>query len=63
MNMPILTMAGELDHKFAAISHKIALGASAGRYEHIAGAGHAAHLQDPGRVTAVLERWLGDIGW
>jgi 2-succinyl-6-hydroxy-2,4-cyclohexadiene-1-carboxylate synthase len=63
MTMPILAMAGELDHKFATTCHKIALGASAGRFEPIAGAGHAAHLQDPGRVITVLDGWLRDIGW
>ena len=63
MTMPILAMAGELDDKFATISHKIAVGASGGRFEPIAGAGHAAHLQDPDRVIAVLHSWLRHIGW
>ena len=63
MTLPVLAMAGELDAKFATIGRKIAGVAAAGRFEPIAGAGHAAHLEDPDRVVALLHDWLTDIAW
>ena len=57
--MPVLTIAGELDHKFAAIGRQIAASVPEGESVEIPGAGHAAHLQEPeaghrrvGRVAA-----------
>ena len=61
--MPVLTMAGELDAKFLAICRQIAASVPEGRFDSIAGTGHAAHLQDPGQVMAVLQCWLNDINW
>ena len=61
LTMPVLTMAGDLDTKFVAIGRKMATAVSAGHFEAIAGAGHAAHLQDPVQVIAVLRRWLQKI--
>ena len=61
LTMPILTMAGELDTKFAAIGRKMASAVSAGHFEAIAAAGHAAHLQNPDEVIAVMEHWLQTI--
>lgn len=63
LNMPVLTMAGELDEKFAAIGRQIAAWAPHGRFVDITGCGHAAHLQDPGQVIAILQNWLNTISW
>jgi 2-succinyl-6-hydroxy-2,4-cyclohexadiene-1-carboxylate synthase len=61
MNMPVLTIAGELDHKFAAIGRQVAASVPEGESVEIPGVGHAAHLQDPEAVLDVLVRWLADI--
>ncbi|HEX2785391.1 MAG TPA: alpha/beta fold hydrolase [Ilumatobacteraceae bacterium] len=63
MTMPILAIAGEVDEKFVSIGREIALAAPAAHFEMIPGAGHAAHLQNPGLVCDLLQRWLGDIKW
>lgn len=60
LNMPVLAMAGDGDTKFAPIAERIALTVPDGRYALIHAAGHAAHLQQPGQVTARLEFWLND---
>lgn len=61
MTVPVLTMAGEHDTRFAAIGRKMASAVSSGHFQAIAGAGHAAHLQAPDQVIAVLQHWLQDI--
>lgn len=61
MNMPVLTIAGELDHKFAAVGRQIAASVPEGKSVEIPGVGHAAHLQDPETVMSVLVAWLSDI--
>ncbi len=63
LHMPVLTIAGELDEKYGAIGRQIAAAVPAGRFESVVGTGHAAHLQDPDRVIAVLQAWLNDINW
>jgi 2-succinyl-6-hydroxy-2,4-cyclohexadiene-1-carboxylate synthase len=63
LNMPVLTIAGELDQKYSAIGRQIAASVPEGHFDGIADAGHAAHLQDPAEVMAVLQRWLNDINW
>ena len=61
MNMPVLTIAGELDHKFAAIGRQIAASVPEGESVEIPGVGHAAHLQDAEAVIDVLVAWLADL--
>jgi 2-succinyl-6-hydroxy-2,4-cyclohexadiene-1-carboxylate synthase len=61
MNMPVLTMAGELDLKFASIGRQIAASVPQGGSLEVPGAGHAAHLQDPEHVIARLTAWLDEI--
>jgi 2-succinyl-6-hydroxy-2,4-cyclohexadiene-1-carboxylate synthase len=63
LNMPVLAIAGEHDEKFTAIGRQVAASVPQGESVGIAGVGHAAHLQDPGQVVAVLQRWLNDINW
>ena len=52
LGMPVLAMAGEHDEKYVEIGRRIGASVPDGRFEEIAGAGHAAHLQDPDRVSA-----------
>jgi 2-succinyl-6-hydroxy-2,4-cyclohexadiene-1-carboxylate synthase len=61
MNMPVLSIAGELDEKFAAIGRQIAASVPGGESIEIPGAGHAAHLQQPQAVVDALAAWLGRI--
>ncbi|HEX3089561.1 MAG TPA: alpha/beta fold hydrolase [Ilumatobacteraceae bacterium] len=61
MNMPVLTIAGELDRKFAASGREVAASVPDGEYLEIPGAGHAAHLQEPERVVEALTGWLREI--
>ena len=56
--MPVLVMAGERDTKFTAIGRQLAGSAQRGTFESIAGADHAAHLQRPDAVVALLRRWM-----
>jgi 2-succinyl-6-hydroxy-2,4-cyclohexadiene-1-carboxylate synthase len=61
MNMPVMTIAGELDLKFAAIGRQVAASVPEGTSVEIAGAGHAAHLQQADHLIAALTDWLGEI--
>ncbi len=61
INMPVLAMWGELDHKFAAIGRQMAASVPHGTSVEIRGAGHAAHLQEPELVAAALTAWLHEI--
>ena len=61
MNMPVLTIAGELDQKFAAIGRQVAASVPEGESVEIPRVGHAAHLQDAEAVIDVLVAWLGDV--
>lgn len=63
LGMPVLAMTGEHDEKYIAIGQRIAASVPAGRFEEIAGAGHAAHLQHPDRVITLLHAWLTAIHW
>jgi 2-succinyl-6-hydroxy-2,4-cyclohexadiene-1-carboxylate synthase len=60
LNMPVLAMAGDEDAKFHPIAERIATTVPNGRFATIHHASHAAHLQQPGQVTARLEFWLND---
>jgi pimeloyl-ACP methyl ester carboxylesterase len=54
-------MAGEDDERYAAIARRtaMAIGANA-RVALVAGAGHSAHLEQPGRFLEALEPWLAE---
>jgi 2-succinyl-6-hydroxy-2,4-cyclohexadiene-1-carboxylate synthase len=60
---PALLLAGERDAKFATLAREMAAAAGPGaRVALVAGAGHAAHLERPAVVAALIERFLGDPG-
>jgi 2-succinyl-6-hydroxy-2,4-cyclohexadiene-1-carboxylate synthase len=62
LTMPVLLMAGEHDTKFSAIGFRLAaaIGDNAG-ISFVPGAGHAAHLERPASVTAILARFLAAL--
>jgi 2-succinyl-6-hydroxy-2,4-cyclohexadiene-1-carboxylate synthase len=55
LKMPTALIAGEEDHKFAAIAQKMttAIGSNA-KLHLIAQAGHTAHLEQPAAVSAII---------
>jgi 2-succinyl-6-hydroxy-2,4-cyclohexadiene-1-carboxylate synthase len=56
---PTLLLAGELDHKFAAIARQMAAAIGpAAEVALVPGAGHAAHLERPAEVAARIEAFL-----
>ena len=56
---PVLLVAGEGDHKFAALARRMArsIGPTA-RVALVAGAGHAAHLERPEQVAGLVDGFL-----
>ncbi len=54
VRMPVLLVVGERDEKFRALAAQMADRLPQGRVEVVAGAGHAVHLEAPGRIAAVL---------
>lgn len=57
--MPVLVVAGALDEKFAALGTRMAeaIGDNA-TLALVPGAGHAAHLEQPGAFLSILRPWL-----
>ena len=59
LRMPVLVLAGERDERFAALGRRMAraIGANAA-FAVVAGAGHAAHREQPDAFLAVLRAFL-----
>lgn len=57
LNMPVLALAGEVDHKFLPIAERIAASVPDGAFASVHGAGHAAHLEQPVQVITRIETW------
>lgn len=55
---PTLIVAGELDRKFAAIARDMHAAIPYSELELVTNAGHAVHLEQPGRFVARLSRFL-----
>ena len=58
LRMPVLTIFGAQDHKFAAIGRQVSASVCEGEAIEIPSAGHAAHLQEPQLVAKALADWL-----
>jgi 2-succinyl-6-hydroxy-2,4-cyclohexadiene-1-carboxylate synthase len=54
LTMPVLAIAGERDERYAAIARRM------GPAAIVPGAGHAAHLEQPERVAALLREFLDE---
>jgi 2-succinyl-6-hydroxy-2,4-cyclohexadiene-1-carboxylate synthase len=61
LTMPVLVMAGARDGKFSALAERMAaaIGANA-TVALVPDAGHAAHLEQPDHVLAIVRPWLAD---
>ena len=59
---PTLVLAGEHDDKFSALGHRLADGiGDNATLSLVAGAGHAAHLEQPAAVAATIGAFLDDL--
>jgi 2-succinyl-6-hydroxy-2,4-cyclohexadiene-1-carboxylate synthase len=54
LTMPVTLVVGERDHKFRALAAEMAEPIASGEIQLVAGAGHAAHLEAPARVAAII---------
>ena len=54
LGMPVELVAGERDEKFSALAREMATRIDHARVTIIPGAGHAAHLEAPGAVAALI---------
>lgn len=54
LNMPVIAVAGEADHKFVAIARQIAELVPHGESVEVIRAAHAAHLQQPEVITQLV---------
>lgn len=63
LEMPVLVLAGEHDDKYVGLGRRLqtAIGDNA-RFAVVPGAGHAAHLEQPEAVLAILRPWLAEHG-
>jgi len=59
---PVLLIVGEEDTKFRAIAEALARSLPAAQIAVIEGAGHAAHLEAPERVAAVVRAFVECVG-
>jgi pimeloyl-ACP methyl ester carboxylesterase len=61
IDVPVLVVAGEDDHRYAALAERTAaaVGANA-RAALVPDAGHSAHLEQPQRFVDLLLDWLSD---
>jgi 2-succinyl-6-hydroxy-2,4-cyclohexadiene-1-carboxylate synthase len=59
---PVLVVAGEDDHRYAAIAERTAgaIGPNA-RAALVPGAGHSAHLEQPERAVDLVLGWLAEV--
>jgi 2-succinyl-6-hydroxy-2,4-cyclohexadiene-1-carboxylate synthase len=57
LRMPVLLVVGALDTKYVDIAERMAERIADARVEVVADAGHACHLEQPGRVAHLLTTW------
>jgi len=60
LTMPVLVLAGDRDTKFVDIGRQLAGGMPRGTFTTVPGAGHAAHLEQPGVTASIIAAFLGD---
>jgi len=58
LTMPVLLVVGEHDEKFRRIGEEMTAAIAGAELAVVARAGHAAHLEQPGAVVALVRRWL-----
>jgi 2-succinyl-6-hydroxy-2,4-cyclohexadiene-1-carboxylate synthase len=58
LTMPVLVLVGERDTKFIDIGRQLAAGIPRATFAMVPGAGHAAHLEQPGVVASIIADFL-----
>jgi 2-succinyl-6-hydroxy-2,4-cyclohexadiene-1-carboxylate synthase len=58
LHMPLLLLAGGLDHKFADLARQMACEAPDVQLHIVPGAGHAIHLENPGAFEQLVLRFI-----
>ena len=58
VDVPVLLVAGELDRKFVSLAHDLAGRLPRAEIREVAGAGHAAHLEQPEAFVHVVQDFL-----
>jgi 2-succinyl-6-hydroxy-2,4-cyclohexadiene-1-carboxylate synthase len=63
LGMPVLVLAGERDARFSELGRRMAdsIGPTAS-FAVVPGAGHAAHLEQPGALLGLVRPWLAERG-
>ena len=61
IRVPTMCIAGERDAKFAALAERMSVALLHGTAVTIAGAGHAAHLEDAGAVAELVVTFCGQV--
>ena len=56
--MPVLLVAGALDHKFVALAERMHGAIAGSELAVVADAGHTVHLEQPDVFVEVLVGWL-----
>lgn len=59
IDVPVLVLAGEHDHKFTELGMRLAAGLRRGQFAAIANSGHSAHLEAPEATVDTIVAWLG----
>jgi 2-succinyl-6-hydroxy-2,4-cyclohexadiene-1-carboxylate synthase len=62
LDVPLLALAGENDSTYTAAAERLASLVPRGRSGVIAGAGHAAHLEQPEAVRDAILEFVGELG-
>ncbi len=58
IDVPVLLLAGEQDHKFVGIGQRMAAALPNALFATIADAAHAAHTEQPDAVAAAIREWV-----
>jgi 2-succinyl-6-hydroxy-2,4-cyclohexadiene-1-carboxylate synthase len=58
VDVPVLLVAGELDRKFVSLAHDLAGRLPRAEIREVAGAGHAAHLEQPEAFVHAVQDFL-----
>jgi len=61
LTMPVLCLAGSLDTTYVEAARRMAAALPNGVAAEIAGAGHAAHLEEPAATAEAIAAFLGDV--
>jgi len=62
LSMPVLALAGALDHKYAAVAERIAGLCPQGQCRVVDRAGHNVHLEQPEAYVTAVKRFLTELG-